>query len=382
MSPNTNTIHHTAALVPPAWGHCVCYVHLVVQLLAADPTLVLTIIQHNSMVVMMQKEFASAEYDATRLKLVGVGSKEVKLTPMAMEMVFRELLGGWMDFLRGSESSDWPKPRTVHIDATCGGPIVDETKTLLGADAKLLLLAPFGGMSLKANCTDYDVAAACEEIYADEARRKGRSKEEIAMAIGAAFNGTDALTGQVVTHPGVPDMYDHERVSHAVGPRLAAYHILCGFQKVARRADGYIIGTSPALEPVGVPYLRKFYRERGQDVFAVGMQTHERKEKYGAKSARFISFGSLFFPVNQIPHVEALISVLLDISPPLPFIFALGGAMATKSLPEALIDRVNASGKGLVCQHWVEQRAILQHEAAGWFLTHGGYNSMTEGACR
>jgi hypothetical protein len=38
---------------------------------------------------------------------------------------------------------------------------------------------------------------------------------------------------------------------------------------------------------------------------------------------------------------------------------------------QELIQRVNSTGKGLICGFWVEQRPILQHAAVGWFLTHG-----------
>ncbi|KAJ7656604.1 hypothetical protein B0H17DRAFT_904307, partial [Mycena rosella] len=98
--------------------------------------------------------------------------------------------------------------------------------------------------------------------------------------------------------------------------------------------------------------------------------------QYGPKSALYISFGSLLFPVTTPQLVEALVTTLLELEQPFPFIFALGSKMA--SLPKELIERVNTSGKGLICQFWVEQRAILQHGAVGWFLTHGGYNSACE----
>ncbi|KAJ7700410.1 hypothetical protein B0H17DRAFT_1195811 [Mycena rosella] len=85
---------------------------------------------------------------------------------------------------------------------------------------------------------------------------------------------------------------------------------------------------------------------------------------------------SLFFPVATSELVKALVDTLLTIESPFPFLFALGGKLA--SLPQELIQRVNASGKGLVCDFWVEQRAILRHGTVGWFLTHGGFNSVSE----
>ncbi|KAF8184364.1 hypothetical protein K438DRAFT_2020389 [Mycena galopus ATCC 62051] len=155
-------------------------------------------------------------------------------------------------------------------------------------------------------------------------------------------------------------------------------------QKLARAVDAFIITTSHCLEPVGVPYCRELYTKRGQELFAVGMQAHElcwtdsdsatvvpsdervrsfldrAVREYGLKSVLYISFGSFFFPVATPQLVEALLDTLLTLSRAFPFIFSLGGQMA--SLPADLI------------QH----RALLQHGAVGWFLTHGGFNSMSE----
>jgi hypothetical protein len=80
---------------------------------------------------------------------------------------------------------------------------------------------------------------------------------------------------------------------------------------------------------------------------------------------------SLFFPITTPQLIYALVNTLLNLAKPFPFVLALGGKMA--ALPKELIEQVNSSGKGLVCDFWVEQRAILQHPAVGWFLTHGGF---------
>jgi hypothetical protein len=69
----------------------------------------------------------------------------------------------------------------------------------------------------------------------------------------------------------------------------------------------------------------------------------------------------VWFPVATLQLIEALVETLLALETPFPFVFALGGKMA--SLPDALVERVSASGRGLVCKFWVEQRAILKHAA-------------------
>ncbi|KAJ7447922.1 hypothetical protein B0H11DRAFT_2082030 [Mycena galericulata] len=317
-----------------------------------------------------------------------------------VKLAFGQLIGGWLETLpKLIEGSDgWPKAHALHLDFTCGGFVVEPSKQMIGPDCKILVWWSSALAAMPGTMNDYDFAAIAEDIYSDPVRRQDRSMDEILDAVGRAWNGSDEASGCIIKCPGVPDMYDYERVAYGAGPVEGMSQFLSVAQKLAKTADGYIAPTATCLEPIGVPQCKEFYRQRGQELFTVGLQAHDlcwndaphapltnmdiksfldnAVRKYGARSVLYISFGSFFFPVASPELVEALIITLLDLEKPFPFVFALGAKLAT--LPNDIVERVNSSGKGLVCGFWVEQRPILQHGAVGWILTHGGFNTVTE----
>ncbi|TFY68835.1 hypothetical protein EVJ58_g772 [Rhodofomes roseus] len=50
------------------------------------------------------------------------------------------------------------------------------------------------------------------------------------------------------------------------------------------------------------------------------------------------------------------------------------------TVPEEVADKVSRSGNGLLVRYSPQQH-ILNHPATGWFLTHGGHNSIIEAIC-
>jgi len=58
-----------------------------------------------------------------------------------------------------------------------------------------------------------------------------------------------------------------------------------------------------------------------------------------------------------------------------PFILSYASPNATVS--EQLSEKIQSSGLGVITK-WCPQQFILNHPATGWFITHGGFNSVTE----
>ncbi|KAJ7688152.1 hypothetical protein B0H17DRAFT_1203159 [Mycena rosella] len=365
--------HHIATLMIPSWGHATSYIHLATQLLQKDPALVTTIVQNNLVVAKMEAELQTCLYDAARLRIIGVGEKEPAPTN---KQAFEQLFGGWLgtvaQLAQGSEG--WPKPHAIHMDYLCGGFVIEPTKKILGPDCKMLLLSSCSMSSLPAILADYDIPAIAEEIYADDARREGRSKDEILAAIMAAGNGTDKLSGKVVKFRGLPDVYDHERIGCGAGKIEGAEQILVSMYTLAKAVHGIITTSSAYIEPGAVEYCRELFHKRGQELFTVGLQTHELcwgdaapvpptndadtiESQDGPKSVLYISFGSAFFPVATPELIEGLVTTLLALAPPFPFLFALGGGAARDpAAPRARVvfhaRRLEALSQGIPLIMW------------------------------
>ncbi|GLJ23215.1 hypothetical protein SUGI_0438650 [Cryptomeria japonica] len=95
-------------------------------------------------------------------------------------------------------------------------------------------------------------------------------------------------------------------------------------------------------------------------------------DRQPTRSVVFVSFGSECLLTAQ--QLDALLFGLEESK--IPFLCVLTGHVAAE-LPQGFKDRIH--GRGLVVTEWVPQLHILNHPSTGAFLSHCGWNSVTEG---
>jgi hypothetical protein len=72
--------------------------------------------------------------------------------------------------------------------------VIEPTKQSMGPGCKILLWYSSSATAMPAHLTEYDFTAIAEEIYSDEARRAGRSMDDILTQVGLLrINSFDLL---------------------------------------------------------------------------------------------------------------------------------------------------------------------------------------------
>ncbi|OMP03777.1 UDP-glucuronosyl/UDP-glucosyltransferase [Corchorus capsularis] len=92
--------------------------------------------------------------------------------------------------------------------------------------------------------------------------------------------------------------------------------------------------------------------------------------KQEPESVVYISFGTVITPPPF--ELQALSEALEESN--LPYLWSFRGN-PQEQLPEGFLERTSLKGKIVP---WAPQQKVLQHEAIGVFVTHGGWNSVLE----
>ncbi|KAI0653182.1 UDP-Glycosyltransferase/glycogen phosphorylase [Cubamyces menziesii] len=197
----------------------------------------------------------------------------------------------------------------------------------------------------------------------------------------AAFDVFCKPKGRVIRCTALPPMYDYELEPQGF------FLIVC--------VDGLLTFDAAAYNPKATKALREWFGETGRKVYFAGplipsaprpisrglqggvegdvmafldKQLAER----GEKSVIYISFGSMFWPMDPAKLLAAL-EVLMEKN--IPFLMTRPSPFA--HIPDEFMDKVKVYSGAHVAS-WVPQLAVLEHPATGWCFTHGGHNTVLE----
>jgi len=222
-----------------------------------------------------------------------------------------------------------------------------------------------------------------------EVARTGLSDLEIGIKIYTHSEG------KLVQIPGLPPMYDYEFFPQKPLGNRPIHRITRGSYVVFRECDATIVTTSYAYESASLDAMIEWFSDMQKEVHVLGpllpsgygsesqngeVGTNVDIEaflakmlvQHGKRSVFFISFGTVLWP-SVSEYIDELIEALIEKEAP----FILSHASPLAKLSEHQIERIKLSGLGKLIT-WSPQQFILNHPATGWFLTHGGFNSLTE----
>ncbi|KAF5386495.1 hypothetical protein D9757_005837 [Collybiopsis confluens] len=191
---------------------------------------------------------------------------------------------------------------------------------------------------------------------------------------------------EIIQIPGVPPMYTHEASPQASLPITSIVERLCQIYTPA--GDAVIIVSNATYDGKTLDALKNWLEK---PVYALGPLTlptpkaqadnsniavtdflNKMHTSFGDRSLVYISFGTFFIP-SDVEKVWTAIGAL--VASKTPFIFAHASPLF--QLTEEKKAWINNSGVGLELS-WSPQQLVLGHKVTGWFLTHGGWNSIME----
>ncbi|KAK7437863.1 hypothetical protein VKT23_018300 [Stygiomarasmius scandens] len=216
--------------------------------------------------------------------------------------------------------------------------------------------------------------------------------EEEVMPLIASF--TPEHTGEAVSIPGVPTMYDYEYYPQEAAISASIFEEI-GKIYLSQLEGAFFVTTSPyeqdALDtvrqwlgegniyPIGPLSWRKDETApevaAGDEALTIAATTFldKMKESHGEKSVVFISFGTVFWPVEEDKIWAAIEEFLVN---NVPVIFAHPSPFKKPISGEEL--RIFRDSPIAMELQWAPQETILMHPATGWFISHGGWNSTQE----
>ncbi|KAL1948023.1 hypothetical protein VTO73DRAFT_12098 [Trametes versicolor] len=335
------------------------------------------------------RDFEPCDADAAaRLKFLPI---EQGPDPMNTAEYLKNFLATWNSLLEGGCATTQSLDGTLHNLDFCSAP-----PTVLILD--LMAVSAFNALhnALNKSYKIYTWVAISTDSVLTLFRKDLVPDAEAAAALhGTSFDDEAhklmwAPTGRLLESPCMPDMYDHEIGPQGLDvPPWFSGQIFIRMARVLQETDGVITFDAAGYHPEATAAFRDWFSETSRRVYFAGPLVAMRRaeeqdrdgvlafldtqlESRGERCVVYISFGSLFWPSDPAKF-HAVLSVLIERN--IPFVLARPSPFA------AMLDDTKATlaayDKVFVAD-WVPQQAVLNHEATGWCLTHGGHNSVLE----
>ncbi|KAI0769598.1 UDP-Glycosyltransferase/glycogen phosphorylase [Trametes elegans] len=412
----TTARKHLVAIAHHGWGPLIVLCSRLVRLRRVDTTIVTVDSIYGRVEAEVARNFSPDEKEyAKRIRVVSVGDLRFLETAEHVDEGFKP---AWEKLVAGeplvcaktsAQIPALPKPQAVIADTFCVDAVA-VVKALSGDSVKVYawhsastysLFTLFGPEKLGGFG---NVRQKAEE----EVKRTGKSYRD------AVFDIALKPKGDVKRLPGIPPMYDYEYFAQDF---MLPDQVLTGFYprvyETIAQCNGVILASPEPFEPEAVQVIKEYFAETSREAYVCGpLQSHARStaseqlsenakaiseflettlKTSGEKSLLYvcdlsqptpddadlpllqISFGSAFWPAKTPEKVWAFLDVVMERN--IPFILSHGSPFAV--IPDEIKAKVAVYGKGLLSP-WSPQQTILEHPATGWFVCHGGHNSVIE----
>ncbi|CAM8979581.1 unnamed protein product [Rhodiola kirilowii] len=219
--------------------------------------------------------------------------------------------------------------------------------------------------------------------------------------LGSTVLPADYSAGDVVDIPGLTTPVSKSSIPPPfTNPDHFFHALLLDNARAFPLFDGILVNTFSGLEGIAVRVLNSGSVMQGlPPVLPIGPLPpiiHFRNQKQltctewldtqPASSVVLLSFGSrTAMSKDQIQEIAKAL-----ITSKFAFVWIVKGSKVdrddkddlTKLLGEPFLKIIKSSRSGMVVNEWVNQESILSHSAIGGFVSHCGWNSVTEAAAR
>ncbi|KAG9002475.1 hypothetical protein FRB94_003835 [Tulasnella sp. JGI-2019a] len=396
--------HFLLAMVP-AFGHIRPQTGVVSKLIALNPSLIFTILVSRHNVHQVENELSLACLpvgDLARIRVVGLGSPN--LVKPSLLALGPDLCEAYVKILqresitcmaRGTTFTGIPPPSVAILDAfapqlgTLIKKITPEVYIVhFWSTAACSFLSTFGPLEYGGMA---ELEARTHAALDDSKKENGVSFDELVLKLSSEQRGDVFPSPQGIL------MYDYEMTPQSTNPirtpvSLPVSVLLHGLRQGSQLADAAMLVVTRDFQPENTRALEDWYQGRlGKKLFFVGPQVpHQPRptdptdpsakvfaflDSHPPKSVVLISFGTVWYPYNDLWRIEAIVKTLIETKT--PFIFSRAAVLAaplSDELTKALADNEGLS----LMAGWLPQSQALAHPSTAAILSHGGANSMFE----